>query len=140
MLPKDILKLIIDYNENGIFVLYNNEIKWFNGKRFEVWNVFGLWEHFTTYKNKLYISYNLEWFVYKNKTFVITARDSHLFINDLLAIVYNNQYQLTAWGTLKINGIEKTYPLCGYKVINYSDDIYVFGSENERFNMKTDSF
>lgn len=36
-IPQDIAKLVLKYNEPGLFIVINSNIYWCNGKRFEYW-------------------------------------------------------------------------------------------------------
>ncbi len=88
MLPKDILHIIDNYNEPGIFVIVDYAICWFNGKRFEsiCTNLQSFveilrdangdidesvlsWE-IVTYENDLYCCVNSNVLIYKNRKFV----------------------------------------------------------------------
>ncbi len=145
MLPKDVFKLISDYNEIGIFVAHNKKIQWFNGKRFERLDAMqGMLSNFTTYENRLYFSQGSKMFVYANKTFMETEVPKFLFrfsLENMQTILHNNHYQLISINHFKINGIlessAKQYPGYGYQLINYGDDIYVFGTKSEKFNVIT---
>ncbi len=65
MLPKDISMIIDHYNEPGVFVVINNRIHWFNGKRFEYWCNPRLGT-IATYQNNLYVRNSAGIWIYKN--------------------------------------------------------------------------
>ncbi len=77
MLPKNVISLISNYNEPGIFVLNKTaniqKLYWFNGKRFELWCKTESWTWIVfTYENEVYRpscgEHGLQ--KYKNKQFV----------------------------------------------------------------------
>ncbi len=156
MLPKDILNLIDNYNEDGVFIYRRGRIFWFNGKRTEPFGELFYVSGILTYNNNLYVRNYGTIHVYKNKKFhdvdVSTKWDHPLQIfKSMNKILYNKRtYELRGQNLLYYINIEvfdgertqllpmKMYPQSGFKLFVYDNYLYCFGfRENEKFNFLT---
>ncbi len=153
MLPKDIINIINNYNEIGIFVICFNKIYWFNGKRFEYWCP---WQDaICTYENDLYYRLNHKVFQYnKNNEIKVPQIWNHPL--HLLAKKDECIAQVICQGQVythhhcggfdrydgKIITIlpTKIYSGRGLYLIVNGNYIYSFGSMNERFDIITETW
>ncbi len=79
MIPSDLMNIIEQYNENGVFMNDENKIYWFNGKRFEFWCQANsndiLFAH-----NNIYVFENNQIFKWQKKEFRI-CKSKSIIIN-----------------------------------------------------------
>ncbi len=156
MLPKDILRLIDDYNEPGVFVIsITYKIYWFNGKRFRYWCDFNFGT-ILTYQNDLYaMHYYTGLCIYKNNSFqqIIHKKgwnELKIFANDksyLQVLVGKFIYEIGYYPTIvdlsftKFDGINrinlpKKPHFSVFKMIPYKNEIFAFGqTHNEKFDL-----
>ncbi len=159
MLPRDVISIISQYNEEGIFLIVavkskRNQIYWFNGKK---WSYYcdGYDDLLTAiyYNKSLYLrSFSGYLFKYKNNKWVKLA---DINLSDSLLI------GLTSWGKAQIGNysyrwndvIERIYGHCHYHgkllqptyrktsnchLVVFKHWLYVFDSNhNEKFNTAT---
>ncbi len=153
MLPKDILRLIDDYNEPGVFVIITYKIYWFNGKRFQYWCDFNIGT-ILTYQNDLYVRNYVGLCIYKNKSFHIIREkgwnELKIFASDTSYLqvlvgkfIYEIGYHLTTMdlsftkfdGINRINLLKKPH-FSVFKMILYKNEIFAFGNTyNEKFDL-----
>ncbi len=147
MLPKDIMDIIDEYNEIGIFICYCKKIYWFNGKRFEIW-CRSKYYYMLTYNNDLYYRKSKEILMYKNRRFekvkVPEAWNHPLRVfSDGKKLIDNDVYKYH-WGKSVYKIInkhgqifilpQKNYPQYGLELLGYDNCLYYFGSgQNEKF-------
>ncbi len=148
MLPNDILSIIRNYNEPGIFVTLKQDIHWFNGKRLEYW-CSSPFTPMITYNGDLYI-WDRYVRKYKNKRFDIiqnifewnhplykfwSTAGPYSICNNLIYQRNSNGFFELFDGDKIIKLPQKNYPYIGLFMLNYVNDIYFFGSDcNEKFS------
>ncbi len=153
MIPKDIINIIDNYNETGIFVEYNGGIYWFNGTRFEYWCPLQD-ENILTYENDLYYLANFKVFKYKNKDSIkvkvpkIWNHPLYLFsewYGYVSQVIYQNKVYRHRYNSIiemfdgkdVIRLPSKIEAACGVQILIYNQHIYSFGTQNEKFDFKT---
>ncbi len=147
MLPKDILSIIGQYDESGIFVVNNESIFWFNAKRLEYWCET---ENYliTSYCNDLYGRYNGEVYMYKNRKWEqikvpqIWKHPLYLFRTNSKQVILNDVVYRYDMNFERFDGKEiielptKIWRGFGISFHFYKNDIYYFGSaHNEKFSI-----
>jgi hypothetical protein len=165
MLPKVLNQLIADYNEKGtLFINQNNQIYWFNGKRFEYFETitnFKIKDYYCNKDNKLYLLNKLDTYRYYNSKKIKKIKPK--FGIQLLIDLYGTDSVTSGI----INGEYFEYAIsCGVggcileefkdnhsryvkqfnrhvfnflgKLILFNCELYCFGqSKNAKFNLKT---
>ncbi len=111
MIPKVLLELIDKYNEKGVFVI--NELKilnWFNGKRWENFNIINC-DECVRYRENLYLFLNNDWYRFNGK--LIKTKNSCL-LNQIITI---NPKRLIR---IQINNIWHTYIFSKRKIEHFN--------------------
>ncbi len=160
MLPKDMFTLIDNYNEDGVFVTFNGNICWFNGKRIEPFIAESYYcLRILTYNNTLYVSKNAGVLhIYRNKKFqkvdfptrwnhplhifafsngIFYNKQTYNFLQQYDHQTYQNKIEVFD-GKVTYLLPPKTYPNAGFQLFCYDNYLYCFGfSKNEKFNFST---
>ncbi len=149
MIPSVLLKMIDNYNEVGVFILLNDCIFWFNGKRIEYWCLRPQdCDRILTYKFQLYyqqIAVSIRQtnnFIYKNGKFR-KINIKHLAWNHPLVLLFRFDQQVNINGNVylfdhksidRINHINRldmisrcpSFKLFVFKMMAYKSFIYYF--------------
>jgi len=150
MIHKNLQKLISNYNEFGIYFLFNEHLWWFNGKRIEKWCSMDSSLIFSI-KNNIYTKNECTLYYLKNKKFELSPQSLETIYKTSSYInpsrVYldddNNFYNYSHAFFCK-NGRSlpnKVYDQHGFKLLHYNGFLFFFTSDvygiNEKFNLKT---
>ncbi len=136
MLPNDILNIVQIYNESGIFVRIGEATYWCKHKN-----------EIITYENDFSYFKTESLKIYKNKKFNQISFDQNNAILNMsrFRVIANGFVYRMEHGQLeKFDGInlitmpQKQFPRSGYRLVYYTNNIYVFGHlVNEKFNVLT---
>jgi len=152
MIAKHLLKLINNYNENGIYFAYNKNIWWFNGKRLERWLSVVNGEAILSDRSNVYvIDDNAISYVLKDRKFEKNYKSvAELFnLDDVyfcfrICCVNGMLYDFSDGLSFYRNGMRmplKKHHSYGARLLHYNGFLYFFtlyaNGENEKFNLKT---
>ncbi len=143
MILKYLLTIIENYNEDGIFIKYQQGIYWFNGKRMEFWCHRKGNSRIFTWDGDLYYG----GMIFKNKQFIkydySINHPLHIFAaNQENTVLINKKYsRLLTTGNFCFSKVPKKMPENGYKSILIGNEIFVFSLyHNEKFNIQTEKW
>ena len=136
MISKNILSLVLKYNEDGVFIHLNYEVHWFNGKQIQYWCRSN--REIFTYKKDLYSRDSDQRYIYKNSKFVPVE---FLIKHRLFSLVNNITYHIGNDFVFQTNSdkilAQKKHKFAGFHMCYKNDFIYVFSSyENEKYDIK----
>ncbi len=151
MIIKNLLRIIDDYNEVGIYFVFDGKLWWLNGKRSEKWctsysdkiylynnNVYGIGsgDGFITHilKNNKFEKYKQAWQSILNLD-MYHIHPFHLYIDKNKTI-----YNYTTMAFRKNDNFlkRKVYEVDGFKLLHYDGFLYYFSGHKEERNEKFD--
>ncbi len=158
MIIKNLLKVIDDYNEVGIYFVFDGKLWWFNGKRSEKWchsypdkiylynnNVYGIDSggsitHILK-NNKFEPCKQAWWSIMNLGMYENHINPFHSYI-DKNKTIYN--YSTMSFRKNDKRLMDKRYVLGGFKLLHYDGFLYYFSSHkygiNEKFDLKTEEW
>lgn len=148
MIPKVLVDLIDKYKEHGIYIIYQNKMQWFNGKRFELISDSLYPYPILSHKNELFARKSYyELLIWKHKKFItyMGALDDVLysFSAKFQIKIKDKTYALKSDGNLKMFDGTTTikFPspaILGFKILLWKQYIFEIGTtKSAKFDIIT---